>query len=105
MRTSSVIILFILVLIAMFAPWWVRSYYKSDIMFTAFFLGGMIFLAAFVIFLNLGKRMEGRVRIPKIIVDNFRKKQAPFNDATGAHAGALLGDVLHDPFQSGGLGT
>ena len=43
--------------------------------------------------------------IPKLIVDNFKKKQAPFFDATGAHAGALLGDVLHDPFQSGGLGT
>lgn len=26
-------------------------------------------------------------------------------DATGAHAGALLGDVRHDPFQSGGLET
>lgn len=99
------IILFILVLVAMFAPWWVRSYYKSDIMFTAFFLGGMLFLATFVIFLNLGKRMDNKVRIPKVIVDNFKKKQAPFYDATGAHAGALLGDVLHDPFQSGGLGT
>ena len=99
------IILFILVIVSMFAPWWVRSYYKSDIMFAAFFLGGMIFLAAFVIFLNLGKRMEGKAKIPKVIVDNFKKKQAPFFDATGAHAGALLGDVLHDPFQSGGLGT
>jgi Lon-like ATP-dependent protease len=29
----------------------------------------------------------------------------PFIDATGAHAGALLGDVKHDPFQSGGLET
>ena len=94
------IIIFILVLVAMFSPWWVRSYYKSDIMFTAFFLGGMMFLAAFVIFLNMGKRIEGKVRIPKVIVDNFQKKQAPFNDATGAHAGALLGDVLHDPFQT-----
>ena len=99
------IIMFILVIIAMFAPWWVRSYYKSDIMFAAFFLGGMVFLAAFVIFINLGKKVEGRVKIPKVIVDNFKRKQAPFNDATGAHAGALLGDVLHDPFQSGGLGT
>ena len=99
------IILFILVLVAMFAPWWVRSYYKSDIMFAAFFLGGMIFLAAFVIFLNVGKSVDGKVRVPKVIVDNFKKKQVPFNDATGAHAGALLGDVLHDPFQSGGLGT
>ena len=93
------IIMFILVLIAMFAPWWVRSYYKSDIMFAAFFLGGMMFLATFVIFLNLGKRVEGKVKIPRVIVDNYRRKQASFNDATGAHAGALLGDVLHDPFQ------
>jgi Lon-like ATP-dependent protease len=74
-------------------------------MFAAFFLGGMIFLAAFVIFINMGKRMEGKARAPKLIVDNFKKKQASFFDATGAHAGALLGDVLHDPFQSGGLGT
>ena len=94
------IIVFILVILAMFAPWWVRSYYKSDIMFAAFFLGGMVFLAAFVIFLNLGKRVENKVKIPRLIVDNFKRKQAPFNDATGAHAGALLGDVLHDPFQS-----
>jgi len=99
------IILFILVLVTMFAPWWVRSYYKSDIMFAAFFLGGMLFLAAFVIFLNFGRKMEGKAKIPKVIVDNFKKSQAPFYDATGAHAGALLGDVLHDPFQSGGLGT
>ncbi|MBI2558155.1 ATP-dependent protease LonB [Candidatus Woesearchaeota archaeon] len=99
------IIIFILVLLSMFAPWWVRSYYKSDIMFAAFFLGGMLFLASFIIFLNLGKRVENRVKIPKVIVDNYKKKQATFNDATGAHAGALLGDVLHDPFQSGGLGT
>ena len=94
------IIIFILVLLAMFAPWWVRSYYKSDIMFAAFFLGGMLFLASFVIFLNLGKRVENRIKIPKVIVDNYKRKQASFNDATGAHAGALLGDVLHDPFQS-----
>jgi len=33
------------------------------------------------------------------------KKIAPFNEATGARAGALLGDVRHDPLQSGGLGT
>jgi Lon-like ATP-dependent protease len=100
------IIMFILVLIAMFAPWWARNYYKSDIMFAAFFLGGMMFLGAFMIFLNVGRRMpDSKVQAPKVIVDNFRRKVAPFNDATGAHAGALLGDVLHDPFQSGGLGT
>jgi Lon-like ATP-dependent protease len=41
----------------------------------------------------------------KLLVDNTDKKKAPFIDATGARAGALLGDVKHDPFQSGGLGT
>ena len=46
--------------------------------------------------------------VPKILADikaSFKVKKAPFFDATGAHAGALLGDILHDPFQSGGLGT
>jgi len=99
------VIIFILVIISMFAPWWVRAQYKSDIMFAAFFLGGMLFLASFIIFMNIGKKMNPKVSVPKVIVDNFNKKQAPFLDATGAHAGALLGDVLHDPFQSGGLGT
>jgi len=55
--------------------------------------------------MNLGKKMNPKVSVPKVIVDNFKKNQSPFVDATGAHAGALLGDVLHDPFQSGGLGT
>ncbi len=43
--------------------------------------------------------------IPKLLVSNTGKEVAPYIDATGAHAGALLGDVRHDPFQSGGLET
>ncbi|WIM46849.1 ATP-dependent protease LonB [Methanosarcina mazei] len=43
--------------------------------------------------------------IPKMAVSNYGKEHAPYIDATGAHAGALLGDVRHDPFQSGGLET
>lgn len=43
--------------------------------------------------------------IPKLIVNNYNKQHAPYIDATGTHAGALLGDVRHDPFQSGGLET
>ncbi|MFA6530626.1 MAG: ATP-binding protein, partial [Candidatus Micrarchaeia archaeon] len=42
---------------------------------------------------------------PKMVVDNSYKKTAPFVDATGTKAGALLGDIKHDPLQSGGLGT
>src|SRR3989344_2120011 len=101
-------LLLIVAILTLVAPWWVRHYYKSDIMFAAFFLGGMLFLAAFAIMMSMGPRMfKGASNLgqAKVIVDNFGNKQAPFFDATGAHAGALLGDVLHDPFQSGGLGT
>ena len=101
-------ILLILLILTLVLPWWARSYYQSDIMFAAFFLGGMVFLAGFVFFMNMNKRpgmMNIKVEVPKVVVDNYGRHQAPFWDATGAHAGALLGDVLHDPFQSGGLGT
>lgn len=110
MRFQSMLILG-LALLAMFLPWWAFRQYTADynstvgaIMFVAFFVGGMAFIALAVLFMNMNKRMA-RTSPPKVIVDNFGKKQVPFHDATGAHAGALLGDVLHDPFQSGGLGT
>jgi len=106
LKTQNIIVL-VLAVLAMIVPWWIRSYYKSDIMFAAFFLGGMMFLLGFVLFMNVGKKMigNGHEGNPKVIVDNFDKQRVSFFDATGAHAGALLGDVLHDPFQSGGLGT
>jgi Lon-like ATP-dependent protease len=43
--------------------------------------------------------------IPKLLINHDPDEMPPFIDATGAHAGALLGDVKHDPFQSGGLET
>lgn len=106
-------IMLVLAIIAMIVPWWVFNSYTADynptvgaVMFLAFFIGGMIFLAMAILFMNLGKKMsQGKTVVPKLIVDNYKKKQVSFFDATGAHAGALLGDVLHDPFQSGGLGT
>ncbi len=98
---------FIIAILVMVAPWWARYYYGSDIMFAAFFIGGMMFLVAFSLAMNLGpKALGGNKTIsPKVIVDNYSNNKPPFYDATGAHAGALLGDVLHDPLQSGGLGT
>ncbi len=92
-------ILFALAIVAMIAPWWARNYYKSDIMFVAFFLGGILFLVGAILFANFGIRFKERAKNAVLIVDNYRKDTAPFLDATGAHAGALLGDVLHDPFQ------
>ncbi len=43
--------------------------------------------------------------VAKLLVTHSPDERPPFIDATGAHAGALLGDVKHDPFQSGGLET
>src|SRR3989442_10453804 len=43
--------------------------------------------------------------IPKLLVSLTPDEMPPFVDATGSHAGALLGDVKHDPFQSGGIET
>ena len=45
--------------------------------------------------------MKGNAQgLPKILVDNSANDKSPFLDGTGAHAGALLGDCLHDPLQS-----
>src|SRR3989449_712976 len=51
-----------------------------------------------------GHRQEN-LMVPKLLVTHTPDEMPPFIDATGSHAGALLGDVKHDPFQSGGLET
>ncbi|MFB6300142.1 MAG: ATP-dependent protease LonB, partial [Halobacteriales archaeon] len=63
-------------------------------------------LAAGVIYLafRYGSRGSDSM-VPNLLINNGDEKTAPFEDATGAHAGALLGDVRHDPFQSGGMET
>ena len=43
--------------------------------------------------------------VPKLLVGHDATDMPPFVDATGTHSGALLGDVRHDPYQSGGLET
>ncbi|KAA8923059.1 MAG: ATP-dependent protease LonB [Thermoplasma sp.] len=46
-----------------------------------------------------------KAMVPKLLVSHSPNDKPPFVDSTGAHSGALLGDVRHDPFQSGGLET
>ena len=87
-----------------------------DVVYGAWIVADIIILAVLFfivgISMSVSKKMNSNGGIfggnqdngPKIIVDNS-KKQMIFEDASGAHEGALLGDVLHDPFQSGGLGT
>ncbi len=68
------------------------------------FIWGII--AAILLFMVARYAMPREERnVPKLLVDNADRETAPFEDATGAHAGALFGDVRHDPFQSGGLET
>jgi len=63
-------------------------------------------LAAGVIYLAFRYSNRGSdAMVPKLLINNADRQVAPFEDATGAHAGAMLGDVRHDPFQSGGMET
>jgi Lon-like ATP-dependent protease len=48
---------------------------------------------------------RGHRSVPRILVNNAGRTEAPFVDATGSQGGALLGDVRHDPYQSGGSET
>ena len=65
-----------------------------------------IMAAAMIFFATryVGQRQENFM-IPKLLITHEEGATIPFIDATGAHAGSLLGDVKHDPFQSGGLET
>ena len=64
-----------------------------------------IIAAGIVLLVIMQMKPKSNVMVPKLLVNNENKTTAPFIDATGSHAGALLGDVRHDPYQSGGLGT
>ncbi|MEK6958785.1 MAG: ATP-dependent protease LonB [archaeon] len=81
---------------------WQLKWYP-DVVFAALIIVGAFLLIG----LSLGGQMRNKESggNPKLLVNNLGKKTAPFFEATGARAGALLGDVRHDPLQSGGLGT
>ena len=64
-----------------------------------------IIAAAFVFMALRYSTPREEAMVPKLLVSHDPNAPAPFVDATGSHAGALLGDVRHDPFQSGGLET
>ncbi|WP_297093236.1 ATP-dependent protease LonB [Thermococcus sp.] len=93
----------------------IKSYILLFVMFTVMlalfidFSATTLLMGLFVVILTImalsNMRLRSSVLVPKLLVDNCGRTKAPFIDATGAHAGALLGDVRHDPFQSGGLGT
>jgi len=106
LKNSSGLMIIFALLIGIIPYWLWRSGEIPDVIYAALIISGIVIIFGIVMAMNLSRKMQAPSDgSPKIIVDNFNKKQAPFLDASGAHAGALLGDVLHDPFQSGGLGT
>ncbi len=68
-------------------------------------LFGIIAAIFLYMVMRMPARREEKAMIPKLLISHREDDEPPFIDATGAHAGALLGDVKHDPFQSGGLET
>ncbi|MBU0662181.1 MAG: ATP-binding protein [Candidatus Diapherotrites archaeon] len=71
--------------------------FLPDVVYAAtLVLGGFL-----VIGFALGTQMKAKSvnAVPKLLINNAGKKIAPFVEATGARAGALLGDVRHDPLQ------
>lgn len=70
----------------------------DGIVTAALIVAGIVFMLLFVV--NFRGMMGGPKSMgPRLIVDNAEMNEAPFFDGTGAHAGALLGDVKHDPLQ------
>ncbi|MFS1511066.1 ATP-dependent protease LonB [Chengkuizengella sp. SCS-71B] len=92
---------------------WMMGFVYVAVLFVAFFYyftkNEPIFLLIGIVVVGLlywvSKKMKTNptVQIPKILVNHTNTKRPPFIDATGLHAGALLGDIRHDPYQSGGL--
>jgi len=76
---------------------WQLKWYP-DVVFAALIIVGAFLLIG----LSLGGQMRSKESAgnPKLLINNLGKKTAPFFEATGARAGALLGDVRHDPLQS-----
>ncbi len=72
---------------------------------TPLLLGVLIIVIIYALVRLSGGRSDASNGVAKLLVGHAPDERPPFLDATGAHAGALLGDVKHDPFQSGGLET
>src|SRR3989442_9503210 len=74
--------------------------FRPEVLLLGILVAGIIWMAT----RYTGHRQEN-ILVPKLLVSHSPDELPPFIDATGSHAGALLGDVKHDPFQSGGLET
>lgn len=83
------------------ALWFALSGFSNPmIIFYSLIAAAFVFMA-----MRYTNQKNETANVPKGLVLHDHDAEAAFVDATGTHAGALLGDVRHDPFQSGGLET
>ena len=83
------------------ALWFALSGFANPmIIFYSLIAAAFVFMA-----MRYTNQRNETANVPKGLVLHDHDTEAAFVDATGTHAGALLGDVRHDPFQSGGLET
>ncbi len=104
---TPIVLILVIVLFGISLSGIIKGY--EIVVLAALILGIMIFGSMLLFMTSLTRRVGipgmGDSNEPKLIVDNSGKSHAPFIDATGSKAGALFGDVRHDPLQTGGLGT
>lgn len=81
----------------------VSAYFALRHAAPTYLVGGLV-AVALIFWLRQHILKLPAAQAPKVLVQHPRH-HAPFVDATGLHAGALLGDVRHDPYQSGGVET
>lgn len=101
---SSRFFLTIFSFILLMYPWilyWLTDI--SEVIIAAQMIVSILLVSVMILAAKLVK--SEKKDMPKLLINNAGVKKPPFIEATGAHAGALLGDVKHDPLQSGGLGT
>ncbi len=96
-------ILFVVLALAIFAFTVYIVLESHDL--TALLIGIFIVILVYVAIRFSSGRNDASANVAKLLVSHPPDDKPPFIDSTGAHAGALLGDVKHDPFQSGGLET
>ncbi len=99
-KSSMITAIVMMVMVLTVVLYWSGGAKDPMILLFGIMAAAMIFFATRYV----GQRQENFM-IPKLLITHEEGSTIPFIDATGAHAGSLLGDVKHDPFQSGGLET
>ncbi|WP_455393269.1 ATP-dependent protease LonB [[Eubacterium] cellulosolvens] len=99
MRSRMKLMICVMVIVVAVMAWILYPEHPEILFF------GIIAAAILYFIMRAASIKEEKEIVPKLLISHKPTDMPPFIDATGAHAGALLGDVKHDPFQSGGLET